>query len=81
MTKVISLAIGNWVTPGAGAEHDLLFNKLASEACLFNPILHLAPNIRCDLSRSEMLTNYSHYVQQKLNLSSSFRSDIIDSNH
>jgi len=30
VTKLIALAIGNIVTPKAGAKHELLFDKLAS---------------------------------------------------
>jgi hypothetical protein len=30
VTKLIALAIGNIVTPKAGAKHELFFNKLAS---------------------------------------------------
>jgi hypothetical protein len=30
VTKIISVTIMNWVTPKAGAKHELLFNKPAS---------------------------------------------------
>jgi hypothetical protein len=36
VTKVIHGAIQNLVTPKAGARHELLFNKVTSEAGLLN---------------------------------------------
>jgi len=43
VTKVIPLTIMNLVTPKAGAKHEVLFNKLASEAGLLNKSSCLAP--------------------------------------
>ncbi len=42
MTKIISLAIVNLVTPKAGAKHALLFNIPASETGLLNKKWRLA---------------------------------------
>ncbi len=36
MTKIIPLTITNLVTPKVEAKHELLFNKLASEAGFLN---------------------------------------------
>jgi len=47
-THLISLTIMNLVTPKVGAEHKLLFNKLASEAGLLNKRLMLSSSFRCD---------------------------------
>ncbi len=42
VTKIISLAPLNLITPKAGAKHEHLFNQLASEAGLLNKCLCLA---------------------------------------
>jgi hypothetical protein len=41
-TEIIPVTGINLVAPKAGAKHELLFNKLASEAGLLNKSSHLA---------------------------------------
>ncbi len=43
MTKIILVTIMNLVTTKAGAKHELLFNRTASETGLLNKSSHLAP--------------------------------------
>ncbi len=60
MTKIMSLTIVNYVTGRAGAQHELLTNKLASEVSLLNIQPDLSNTIKCEQTHSIGCYEFGH---------------------